>query len=140
MMIFITIIMLLVDFIFLHLMKAICLVMDGWGSSKSLLYSMEDFRLPEYNDISPDETTSIYHMMRDRTPILLKKYCVYDPHRTNGLHEIMDRQSRGKVANNRFPFRKVSDFFSMKRIYLYQSILILELCMVLLVHFLGMVN
>ena len=95
--------------------EAICLVMDGWGACKSLLYSMEDFRLPEYNDISPDETTSIYHMLRDRAPILLKKYCVYDPYRTNGLHEIMDRQARGKVNNNHFPFRKVSDFFSMKR-------------------------
>ena len=70
--------------------------MDG-GLVLSFAYSMEDFNLPEFNDIVADETTSIFHMKKDEHLILLKKYCVYDPHRTDGLHEIMERQSRGKV-------------------------------------------
>ena len=113
--IFIIIIMLLVDFIFLRLM-AICLVIDGWGSSASCNYSLESTaNLPEFKDIVADETTSIFHMKKGAGLSLLKKYAMYDPNRTDGLKEIMERQSRGKVKNDPTPYKTVKQFLSQKR-------------------------
>ena len=108
--------MLLVDFIFLRLMKFICLVLDGWGSSASCNYSLEGTaNLPEFNDIVADESTSIFHMKKGGGLSLLKKYAMYDPIRTDGLREIMERQSLGKVRNDPAPYKTVKKFLSQKK-------------------------
>ena len=93
--------------------EAICLVMDGWGSSASLSYSLEDVGI-NFDDISPDETTSIYYTNRTSGVKLLRKCAVYDPARTDGLYDIMHRQARSKVLNIKTPYKTVGDFFSTK--------------------------
>ena len=47
-------------------------------------------------DIVADESTSIFHIEKGGKLSLLKKYAMYDPNRTDGLKEIMERQARGK--------------------------------------------
>ena len=108
--------MLLVDFIFLRLMKLICLVIDMDGGLVLLvIILLGTANLPEFNDIVADESTSIFHIKKGGGLSLLKKYAIYDPVRTDGLKEAMERQSRGKVKNDPAPYKTVKKFLSQKK-------------------------
>ena len=96
--------------------EAICLVVDGWGSSAPCTYSLErTANLPGFDDLVADESTSIFHMKKGSGLSLLKKYTIYDPHRMDGLREIMERQTKGKVRNDPTPYKTVKNFLSQKR-------------------------
>ena len=95
--------------------EAICLVLDGWGSSASCNYSLGGTaNLPEFDDIVADESTSIFHIKKGGGLSLLKKYAIYDPIRIDGLKELMERQALGKVRNDPAPYKTVKKFFSQK--------------------------
>lgn len=97
--------------------EAICLVMDGWGAAAGTHYHPQwDGGLADsFNAISADETTSIFKAEKSGAFSLLKKIAVYDPVRTDGLHEMSNNYNKAKYNNNHKNFKSVNEFFSKFR-------------------------
>jgi carbamoyltransferase len=78
--------------------EAFCLVIDGWGSSSNFFYTTNDW--PEgpsgEGGISCDETTSIFKTNYPNNFSVNYKHVVYDPYRTDGLHDIDLRNRQDK--------------------------------------------
>lgn len=93
--------------------EAICLVMDGWGAAAGTHYHPQrDGGLADsFNAISADETTSIFKAEKSGAFSLLKKIAVYDPVRTDGLHEMSNNYNKAKY-NNKHNLKSVNEFFS----------------------------
>ena len=93
--------------------EAICLVMDGWGAAAGTHYHPQwDGGLADsFNAISADETTSIFKAEKSGAFSLLKKIAVYDPVRTDGLHEMSNNYNKAKY-NNKHDLKSVNEFFS----------------------------
>ena len=80
--------------------EAICLVMDGWGAAAGTHYNPQtDAGLSDFKVISADETTSIFKAEKSGAFSLLKKIAVYDPVRTDGLHEMSNNYNKAKYNN-----------------------------------------
>lgn len=95
--------------------EAICLVIDGWGSSMGTQYNPErDAGICGFDIISPDETTSIFEAKKPGGISLLKKIAVYDPVRVDGLHEMYNLYFKSKYNNTLTKDIKhpIKDFFS----------------------------
>ena len=94
--------------------EAICLVMDGWGSSAGTHYNphTEGGLDDSFQVISADETTSIFKAEKSGEFSLLKKISVYDPVRTDGLHEMSNNYNKAKYNNNHNNLKSVNEFFS----------------------------
>jgi carbamoyltransferase len=90
--------------------EAFCLVIDGWGSASNYFYTLDNWPDGGWNDggISCDETTSIFKSNYPSNFSVNYKHVLYDPYRTDGLHDIdqWNRHDGGSIS--------IKDFFKSK--------------------------
>jgi carbamoyltransferase len=90
--------------------EAFCVVMDGWGSASNYFYTLNDWPDGGWNDggVSCDETTTIFKTNYPSNFSLNYKHVLYDPYRTDGLHDVdqMHRHDGASIS--------VKDFFKSK--------------------------
>lgn len=82
--------------------EAFCLVMDGWGSASNFFYTLDDWpdRPNGEGGILCDETTSIFKSNYPSNFSVNYKHVLYDPHRTDGLHDIDQMYRHGGVSTS----------------------------------------
>ena len=92
--------------------EAICVVVDGWGSTTDQWYDLDPHGLP-FPSIRADESTSVYEASFPNNFKLLDRVAMYDQNRRDGLHDLQCWNSRQKrTGASNFSTPSVKKFFS----------------------------